>query len=87
MLQAFYAEIYKEARKATPGRGHDAIKMIEDSGQLIRHYTLNVDGLAKLAECSTWHAENSPEGRASEISFAGVGSLEPGRRTYVHGKT
>lgn len=62
-LQAFYAEIYKEARVATPGRGHDAIRMVEDSGKLVRHYTLNVDGLAGLAGCSTWQADSTPEGR------------------------
>lgn len=61
-LQAFYAEIYKEARSATPGQGHEAIRLMEESGKLVRHYTLNVDGLAELAGCSTWHPNNKPEG-------------------------
>ena len=69
ILQAFYAEIYKEAKVAVPGCGHNAIESIEESGKLVRHYTLNVDGLAHLAGCSTWHADSNPEGNFLEIYF------------------
>ena len=64
VAQAFFAEIYQEAKRATPGDGHRALAAIERSGKLQRHYTLNVDGLAAAVGLSTWHPTNNPQGGA-----------------------
>jgi len=64
-VQAFFAEIYQEAKRATPGEGHKALAAIEQSGKLQRHYTLNVDGLAAAVGLSTWHPTNNPQGQTS----------------------
>ena len=63
-VQAFFAEIYREAKRATPGEGHRALAAIERSGKLQRHYTLNVDGLAAAVGLSTWHPTSNPQGGA-----------------------
>ena len=60
--QAFFAEIYEESMRAKPGKGHHALAAIEQSGKLLRHYTLNVDGLADAVGLSTWHPVQQPEG-------------------------
>jgi NAD-dependent SIR2 family protein deacetylase len=64
-VQAFFAEIYQEAKRATPGEGHRALAAIEQSGKLQRHYTLNVDGLAAAVGLSTWHPTINPQGQTS----------------------
>ena len=43
--QAFIAEIALAARSAEPTRAHRAIAALGRTGKLIRHYTMNVDGL------------------------------------------
>ena len=48
--------------RAKPGKGHRALAAIEQSGKLLRHYTLNVDGLADAVGLSTWHPVQQPEG-------------------------
>ena len=65
--QDFLSEVYLEALQATPGKGHHAIAGLLDSGQLIRHYTLNIDGLAEKAGMSTWHPDNEPNGITVEL--------------------
>jgi len=45
-VTAFFADIHKEALRAAPGPSHAAIKRLDDMGKLLRHYTMNVDGLA-----------------------------------------
>lgn len=62
VMQAFFADIYIEAKRAKPGAGHQAIAALAAAGKLQRHYTLNIDGLASSAGMSTWHHQVSPEG-------------------------
>lgn len=64
-VQAFFADIYAEARKAKPGLGHKALAQIAGSHKLLRHYTLNIDGLAEAAGMDTWHADNNPTGQST----------------------
>lgn len=45
--QAFFADIYSEAVAAEPAAGHHALRQLHDAGRLLRHYTLNIDGLAE----------------------------------------
>lgn len=47
--QAFFADIYSEAVAAEPAAGHHALRQLHDAGRLLRHYTLNIDGLAEQA--------------------------------------
>ena len=68
-MQAFYAEIYQEAEKAIPGKGHKAIAALEKTGKLQRHYTLNVDGLADMVGLSTWHPSSNPEGSITAVTL------------------
>ena len=62
-LQAFFADIYAEARKAKPGLGHRALAQVAGAHKLLRHYTMNIDGLAEAAGMDTWHVDNNPAGR------------------------
>lgn len=52
---SFFVDIHKEARKAKPGPAHRAVAELHERGALLRHYTMNVDGLAthvrSLSEC------------------------------------
>lgn len=32
---------------AEPAAGHHALRQLHDAGRLLRHYTLNIDGLAE----------------------------------------
>lgn len=61
-VQAFFADIYAEARKAKPGAGHMALAQIAQANKLLRHYTMNIDGLAEAAGMDTWHVESNPTG-------------------------
>ena len=61
-LQAFFADIYAEARKARPGLGHRALAQVAGAHKLLRHYTMNIDGLAETAGMDTWHVDNNPAG-------------------------
>lgn len=61
-VQAFFADIYAEARKAKPGPGHMALAQIAGANKLLRHYTMNIDGLAETAGMDAWHVENNPTG-------------------------
>jgi Sir2 family len=45
-VTAFFVDINKEAQRAKPGPAHQAVKGLNDCGRLLRHYTMNVDGLA-----------------------------------------
>ncbi|KAK9835442.1 hypothetical protein WJX74_000122 [Apatococcus lobatus] len=65
--QAFFADIYVEAKRAKPGAGHQAIAALAAAGKLQRHYTLNIDGLATAAGMSVWHHQVSPEGCTVEM--------------------
>lgn len=61
-VQAFFADIYAEARKAKPGAGHKALAQIAKADKLLRHYTMNIDGLAETAGMDAWHVESNPTG-------------------------
>lgn len=64
--QAFFAEIYAEARKAKPGLGHRALAQIAGASKLLRHYTMNIDGLAESAGMDAWHVDKNPTGEAGQ---------------------
>ncbi|KAL0035673.1 hypothetical protein WJX79_007444 [Trebouxia sp. C0005] len=64
---AFFADIYAEARKAKPGLGHRALAQVAGAHKLLRHYTMNIDGLAEAAGMDTWHVDNNPAGQTVEM--------------------
>ncbi len=66
-LQAFFADIYAEARKAKPGLGHRALAQVAGAHKLLRHYTMNIDGLAEAAGMDTWHVDNNPAGKSCSL--------------------
>ena len=45
-VTSFFVDIHKEAVKARAGPGHQAVAQLHSEGRLLRHYTMNVDGLA-----------------------------------------
>lgn len=61
-VQPFFADIYDEALQARAAPGHRAIAAIHEAGKLLRHYTLNIDGLAAVVGMDTWHPHNNPDG-------------------------
>ena len=63
-VQAFFADIYAEARKAKPSLGHKALAQIAGAHKLLRHYTMNIDGLAESAGMDTWQVDNNPTGQS-----------------------
>eukprot|EP00803_Ostreobium_quekettii_P008684 evm.model.scf_2800.2 EVM.evm.TU.scf_2800.2 scf_2800:12862-16964(-) len=65
--QAFFADIFKEVIRAEPGPSHQSLAAIHACGCLRRHYTLNIDGLAELADLPTWSEETNPEGITVEM--------------------
>ena len=62
LLQAFFAEIYAEAKRARPGPGHRAMMDIAKVGKLLRQYSMNIDGLSEQVGLDTWHVTNNPSG-------------------------
>ncbi|PRW33021.1 DHS-like NAD FAD-binding domain-containing [Chlorella sorokiniana] len=65
--QAFFADIYSEAVAAEPAAGHHALRQLHDAGRLLRHYTLNIDGLAEQVGMDTWHHERNTSGVTVEM--------------------
>lgn len=61
-LQAFFADIYVEALEAVPAAGHRALAGVAAAGKLLRHYTLNIDGLHDAVGLTTWHHETNLAG-------------------------
>jgi NAD-dependent SIR2 family protein deacetylase len=55
-VHAFLAELAQEALAARPSAGHAALAQLASGGKLVRHYTLNVDGLAEAAGMELWRA-------------------------------
>lgn len=52
---ALMGEIYDEATAASPTEAHLAIGRLETRGRLVRHYTMNIDGLHQLVRgATTW---------------------------------
>ncbi len=66
-VQPFFADIYDEALSARAAPGHRAIAAIHRAGKLLRHYTLNIDGLAADVGMDTWHPDNNPDGVTVEM--------------------
>eukprot|EP00879_Flechtneria_rotunda_P027819 GHRR01029823.1.p1 GENE.GHRR01029823.1~~GHRR01029823.1.p1 ORF type:complete len:225 (+),score=50.42 GHRR01029823.1:165-839(+) len=66
-VQAFFAQIYGEAKNSKASPGHLAIAQLNQMGKLQRHYTLNIDGLAEVVGMDTWHHEKNPEGITVEM--------------------
>jgi NAD-dependent SIR2 family protein deacetylase len=86
----FYAELYKQAVRACPAAGHLAINQIARSGRLLRHYTMNIDGLAARAGMEIWNGE--PEKQGSTVELHGnifnlvchsCGHVEPLDQAYL----
>ena len=61
----FFKDLYIKASKALPTPSHRALKAMEDSGQLVRHYTLNFDSLASACGMSLWSSNNEKEENVS----------------------
>jgi len=51
---SFYRRLYRQSCQSQPTLTHKALQLMQQSGQLMRHYTFNIDGLstdkARLAE-------------------------------------
>ena len=62
---SFFRDLYRTVAKATPTRTHYAFKAMEDSEQMVRHYTLNFDGLATAGGMSVWKAESQESSKSS----------------------
>ena len=71
--QAFFADIYAEAKRAKPSPGHKALAGIAAQGKLQRHYTLNIDGLAQAVGLSTWHSQKNPTGKQESLPALSCG--------------
>jgi hypothetical protein len=69
LMQAFFADIYAEAKRAKPSAGHRALAAIAAMGKLQRHYTMNIDGLAETVGLTTWHPDTNPSGVQSVAHF------------------
>ena len=54
-------------RKATPTAAHRALAALADSGKLLRHYTMNIDGLHAAAGMSIWHPTHAADGSTVEL--------------------
>jgi NAD-dependent SIR2 family protein deacetylase len=53
-VTSFFVDIHKEASKSHPGAGHRAVAELNEASALLRHYTMNVDGLAShVCACLT----------------------------------
>ena len=61
--QAFLARLAEAVADAEPTRTHAALAALENSGALLRHVTMNVDGLHLAAGGSLWHGRDAA-GRA-----------------------
>ena len=63
----FYAELHQQAVRACPAAGHLAITQIALGGRLLRHYTMNIDGLAARAGMEIWNGEAEKRGSTVEL--------------------
>ena len=68
-LAFFAGTLYKTIAKITsPTPSHYALHAMEQAGQLIRHYTLNVDGLASLCGMSIWKGSDKDDDDDNNIN-------------------
>jgi len=65
--EAFFVDIQREARAATPAPGHVALARLSEAGRLSRHYTLNIDGLATRVGMDVWDPESNVDGCTVEM--------------------
>lgn len=63
----FFMDLYKECRNARPTLTHEALLKLEQRGNLVRHYTMNVDGLSSRCGLSLWDHSKNREGRTVEL--------------------
>lgn len=61
-MQAFFSDIYTEAVAAAPAAAHRALAGLSAAGKLLRHYTLNIDGLGEAVGMDTWHPDTNSNG-------------------------
>ena len=61
----FFKDLYMKTSKAKPTPSHRAHKAMEDSGKLIRHYTLNFDNLAYASGMSLWSCNDNKDDTSS----------------------
>lgn len=59
-VTSFFVDIHKEAVRARAGTGHCAVAELEAAGKLLRHYTMNVDGLASHVRSCPPHVLRDP---------------------------
>ena len=65
---AFLAGVAGEAAAARPTAAHAALAALARAGALVRHFTLNIDGLARAAGLATWHpGQPAPGGPTVEL--------------------
>ena len=62
----FLGEMCEQAKRCVPTRTHVALKALEDSGKMVRHYTMNIDGLHAKAGMSTWRNDDD-DGKTVEL--------------------
>ena len=78
---AFFAEIHKEATKASPTSTHKAIMQLAKYFRLRRNYTMNVDGLHRDTGLTTWRhsighdSETLHNRRQSGEDFSGANGM------------
>mmetsp|Transcript_1041 Transcript_1041/g.3727 ORF Transcript_1041/g.3727 Transcript_1041/m.3727 type:complete len:309 (-) Transcript_1041:70-996(-) len=61
-------EIFFEATSSCPTLAHEALGRLEASGRLLRHYTMNVDGLHRLVDgMTTWSGRRDCPGKTVEL--------------------
>ncbi|QDZ17962.1 DHS-like NAD/FAD-binding domain-containing protein [Chloropicon primus] len=66
--RAIMSDIYFEALKAEPTSSHRALARLEVEERLVRHYTMNVDGLHRFVEgATTWTGEKGCAGKTVEL--------------------
>ena len=64
---SFLSEIFLEARQTKPNQSHEALAKLEDEGRLLRHYTMNIDGLMRFTSASHWTRQPDCPGKTVEL--------------------
>lgn len=64
---SFFAELYLESTQAKPTPTHKGLALLVSQGRILRHYTLNVDGLASQVGIDVWHPHLNPAGKTVEM--------------------
>ncbi len=63
----FLAEIFLEAQHKKPNASHESLAELERKGRLLRHYTMNIDGLMGLTAASAWTGAAGCAGKTVEL--------------------